>query len=48
MCASSIIVAVSLNLLLKRENRKLDEKEREQLASGTPVDEAALRFRYVL
>lgn len=48
MCASSIIIAVSLNLLLKRENRKLDEKQREQLESGVPGDEVALRFRYVL
>jgi hypothetical protein len=48
MCASSIIVALSLVFLLKRENAKLDQKEQEQLASGVPGDEAALRFRYIL
>lgn len=48
MCASSIIIAITLYFLLKRENRKLDEKEAEQLASGIPGDEVALRFRYVL
>jgi hypothetical protein len=34
--------------LLKKENRRLDEQEREMLASGLPVDEAAVRFRYIL
>ncbi|BEI80397.1 hypothetical protein CcaverHIS002_0109260 [Cutaneotrichosporon cavernicola] len=50
MCASSILVAISLNLLIRRANRKLDEKERETLAADMPIDEAdlvKLRFRYI-
>lgn len=48
MCASSILVALGLVWLLKRENRKLDEREREIVASGEPFDEAQVRFRYIL
>lgn len=48
MCISSIIVAVALMLQLKRENRKLDQREREVIASGEPYDEAEIRFRYIL
>lgn len=51
MCASSIIVAIGLNLYIHRLNRKLEETERETLAAGTPMDEAELvklRFRYIV
>jgi len=48
MCASSILVTLALVFLLKRENARLDAKEKEALASGVPVDEVALRFRYIL
>jgi predicted MFS family arabinose efflux permease len=51
MCASSILCAITLNFLIRRENRKLDVQEREALAAGAPIDEAELvklRFRYIL
>lgn len=48
MCASSILVALALVGLLKRENRRLDERERDIVASGEPYDEVQVRFRYII